>query len=155
MDAKPPVHVELDWLSGFRFRGRAGDLETAIDGDGKAGPSPMTLLLLALAGCTGSDVADILSKGRQDLRGLRIEVRGERRQEPPHRYVRIRLVFHVAGPVAPAKAERAVALSFEKYCSVLHSLKDDLQVEWEVRQDGDAGVEWKVRQDRDAGEASG
>jgi putative redox protein len=78
---------------------------------------------------------DILRKGRQELHGLRVEARGERRQEPPHRYTRARLLFHLEGPVERSKAERAVGLSFETYCSVLHTLDEDLEVGWEVRLD--------------------
>lgn len=130
---KPPIEVELEWKSGFRFDGRSAQGVVPIDGDGEAGASPMTLLLLALASCTGSDVADILRTGRQPLEGLRVEARGERRQEPlPHRYTRIRLVFRMEGAVERPKAERAVRLSLDTYCSVLHTLADDLELEWEV-----------------------
>lgn len=131
---KPPIEIGLQWKRDLRFEARAGEVVTAIDGDGEAGASPMTLLLMALASCTGSDVTDILRKGRQDLGGLRIEARGERRQEPlPHRYTNVRLVFRMEGPVERSKAERAVQLSLEKYCSVLHTLAEDLELDWEVR----------------------
>lgn len=131
---KSPVEIELQWKDGFRFEARAGEVVTAIDGAGEAGASPMTLLLMALASCTGSDVADILRKGREDLRGLRIDARGERRQEPlPHRYTKVRLVFRMEGAVERSKAERAVELSLEKYCSVSHTLAEDLELDWEVR----------------------
>ena len=129
---KPPIDISLQWDNDFRFRGEAGGLELPIDGDAETGPSPMMLLLLSLASCTGSDVADILRKGRQELRGLRIEARGERRQEPPHRYTRIRLVFRIDGEVERGKAERAVRLSLDTYCSVLHTLADDLELDCEI-----------------------
>lgn len=93
----------------------------------------MILLLEALASCAGSDVVDILRKGRQELQGLRVRATGDRRQEAPHRYLKIRLEFEVDGPVERSKAERAVALSLEKYCSVYHTLRDDLELAWEVR----------------------
>ena len=135
---KPPVEIELEWQSDLRFEGRAGRVVTAIDGHGEAGPSPMTLLLMALASCTGSDVVEILRKGRQDLRALRIEGRGERRREPlPPRYTRVRLVFGMEGAIERSKAERAVELSLEKYCSVLHTLAEDVELEWEVRLAGE------------------
>lgn len=131
--AKPPIEVELEWKGDFRFDGRSAGGVVPIDGDGETAASPMTLLLLALASCTGSDVADILRKGRQPLEALRIETRGERRQEPlPHRYTRVRLVFRMEGPVERPKAERAVRLSLDTYCSVLHTLAEDLELEWEV-----------------------
>lgn len=136
---KPPVQVELEWKGGLGFDGRSGGITTPIDGDGKTGASPMTLLLLALASCTGSDVVEILRKGRQPLGGLQIEATGERRQEPlPHRYIKVRLVFRVEGAVERPKAERAVRLSLDKYCSVLHTLADDLELAWELWTDGAA-----------------
>lgn len=133
---KPPIDISLEWKGDLRFRAEADGIEAAIDGEGRAAPSPMSLLLMGLASCTGSDVADILRKGRQDLRGLRVAARGERRQEAPHRYTRIRVAFTLEGGVERAKAERAVRLSFEKYCSVLHTLADDLDVAWEVELTG-------------------
>lgn len=132
MPVKPPVDIELEWQDDFRFRAEKGEVEAAIDGQGRTALSPVTLLLASLASCTGADVVDILRKGRQELRELRIAAHGERRQEPPHRYVRVRLVFRIGGHVERAKAERAVELSLEKYCSVLHTLAEDLEVDWEV-----------------------
>ena len=131
--SKPQLKVELEWEHDFRFQARTADVVTAVDGDGKAGPSPMLLLLEALAACAGSDVVEILRKGRQELQGLRVRATGDRREEAPHRYLKIRLEFEVDGPVERSKAERAVALSLKKYCSVYHTLRDDLELEWEVR----------------------
>ncbi len=76
-----------------------------------------------------SDVVDILGKGRQNLEGLRLKVLAERMDDPP-RYVRsMRFEFEISGQVEEAKAERAVQLSFDKYCSVFHSLRTDIEVE--------------------------
>lgn len=131
--AKPPIDIELQWKDDFRFRGTSGEVEVAIDGDGRAGPSPMMLLLMSLASCTGSDLVDILRKGRQELEELRVEAQGVRRPDPPHRYTRVRLLFTVGGRVERSKAERAVRLSLEKYCSVLHTFDRDVELDWEVR----------------------
>lgn len=124
--------ISLDWESNLRFEGRSGTARTAIDGNGVAGPSPVALLLESLAGCAGSDVVEILRKGRHDLQGLRVEVSAVRREEPPRYLTRLSVVFRVRGPVGRKAAERAAALSFEKYCSVFHSLRKDLETEWEV-----------------------
>lgn len=137
---KPPLRIRLEWKDGLEFRGRAGEAETRIDGEGEAGPSPMSLLLLALASCAGSDVVEILRKGREPLEGLLVSARGERRPQPPHRYTSIRLVFRPSGKVARAKVARAVRLSLEKYCSVAHTMRPDLELGWEVRMgEGDEG----------------
>jgi putative redox protein len=134
-EGKPPVEVELAWEGDLRFRGRAGPAAVVVDSDGSAGPSPVQALALALAGCMSIDVVHILERGRQPLRGLRARLRGERAPEDPHRLVRVDLRFDVTGEVAPDKVERAIALSREKYCSVWHSLRQDIEftTSFEVR----------------------
>jgi len=134
-EGKPPVEVELAWEGNLRFRGRAGPAAVVVDSDGSAGPSPVQALALALAGCMSVDVVHILERGRQPLRGLRARLRGERAPEDPHRLVRVDLRFDVMGEVAPDKVERAIALSREKYCSVWHSLRQDIEftTSFEVR----------------------
>jgi len=134
---KPMERVSLDWTgTGLEFIGRRDGMDTRIDGQGVAGPNPVALLLEAAAACMAIDVVDILEKGRQELAGLRVEVEAIRMDEPP-RYVRwIRLLFDIRGPVDEAKARRAITLSFDKYCSVFHSLRKDLEYEWDVRLSG-------------------
>lgn len=127
------MEIELEWRrEGTRFVGERDGVRTAIDGSGRAGASPVALLLEALAGCSAADVVEILHKGRQDLRGLWVRARADRRPEPPRYLTRVELVFRIAGDVAREKAERAVALSLEKYCSVSHTLRRDLELEWSV-----------------------
>ena len=90
------------------------------------------MLLESIAACSASDVVEILRKGRQDLRGLEVRARGRRRDEYPRYFTRLEFDFVVSGDVDPEKAERAVALSFEKYCSVFHTLRKDIELEWSV-----------------------
>lgn len=122
--------VKLRWAgAGLRFEGgRAGGPEIMVDSDGVAGPSPTTALLLALAGCMAVDVVEITTKMRVPLTGLAVEVEGERRAESPRRFTAIRLKYIVSGAGAECerKVWRAIELSRDKYCSVWHSLKDDI-----------------------------
>jgi putative redox protein len=120
----------LTWQQGLKFiGGTPGGPVATIDGDNNAGPGPMLSLLLAAAACTGSDVVIILEKMREKLRGLRIEVEGIRREEEPRRYVAIHLDYRLEGEgLDPAKARRAIDLSLEKYCSVIHSLAPDIAI---------------------------
>ena len=97
-----------------------------IDGDSVAGPSPVEALGLALASCMGVDVADILRKGRHDLRELATELVAERAPEPPSRFTAVDLRFRVTGDVPATAVERAIALSHEKYCSVWHTFRQDI-----------------------------
>ncbi len=129
--------ARLEWLGeGMRFRAVGTEPATPaieIDGDGKGGPSPMIALLLAAGGCTGADVVSILEKMRVNLAQVTIEVSGQRRDEHPRRYESLHLRYTVSGEgLDSEKAQRAVALSLEKYCSVVHSLAPDLKVTHEV-----------------------
>lgn len=129
--------VRLEWTGEkMRFRGGGTDPATPaieIDGDGQTGPSPMLTLLLAAAACSGADVVLILTKMRVRLDRLAVEVRGERRATDPRRYVAIHYRYLLSGDgVDRARAERAVRLSVEKYCSVIHTLASDVAVTYEI-----------------------
>lgn len=124
--AKPPLAAELLWTEGLRFAATSGQAAIVVDADGVAGPSPMQLAACGVAGCMASDVVDILRRGRHPLTGLRVAFTGERAPEPPRRFVRITLHFHVSGAVPAEAVERAIALSREKYCSVRHSMRPDI-----------------------------
>ena len=100
-----------------------------LDSAGQAGPSPVQALAFALAGCMGMDVVHILRKGRHALRGLRVALTAERAQEDPHRVTAVSIDFTVAGAVPKEQVQRAIDLSHEKYCSVWHSMRQDITVE--------------------------
>ncbi len=122
--------VALEWRGTLRFEGgEVGRPWVAIDGDNTTAPGPMLVLLLAVASCSGADVVHILQKMRVGLRSLRVEVEGTRRAEEPRRYTAITVVYYVSGDnLDPTKAKRAVDLSLEKYCSVVHSLASDIAI---------------------------
>lgn len=130
------IEIGLRWTGvGMQFDGStAGGPVARVDGDGVTGPSPMQALLLALAGCSAADVVEILGKMRVPLHALEVQVEGDRAPEPPRRYTQIRVVYQTQGvpPEHAAKLERAVALSHETYCSVLHTLRPDVAISAEV-----------------------
>jgi putative redox protein len=125
-DAKPPTAVELIWSEGVRFGATAGVNAIVVDGDGVAGPSPVQVAAIGLASCMGADVAAILTKGRHPLTALRVSFSGERAATPPRRFTRMTLHFHVSGAVPSEAVERAIAMSRETYCSVWHSMRQDI-----------------------------
>lgn len=112
--------VSATWLGELAFRGentRGGELQIGTLAD-QPGVSPMELLLLGLAGCTGMDVVNILRKKRQSLSDLRVNVRGKRAEEHPKVYTEIQVEYVIAGEDLDPKAVRqAIELSEEKYCS--------------------------------------
>jgi putative redox protein len=75
-----------------------------------------------------ADVVDIVRKGRHPLSGFSAHIVAERAQEPPTRVVRAQLHFHIRGDVPTAAVERAIGLSRDKYCSVWHSLRQDIEL---------------------------
>jgi putative redox protein len=125
--------VRLSWTgSGLVFDGGPADgPQLVVDGDSATGPSPMDLVLAAVAACMAIDIKVILEKGRVPFDGLDVTARGERREKTPRHYRAVQLVFSVTGvpPASRARVERAVELSREKYCSVLFSLRRDLELE--------------------------
>jgi putative redox protein len=120
----------ITWQQDLKFAGGTpGGPSVIIDGDNVSGPGPMLALLLAAASCTGSDVVVILQKMRVKLRELRIEVEGTRREQEPRRYIALHLDYRIAGEgLDEARARRAIDLSLEKYCSVVHSLAPDIAI---------------------------
>jgi len=124
--------VTLRWAGeGLVFRGGAEDgPEVTVDSDGEEGPSPMQLLLLSLAGCMGVDVRMILEKSRVPVESLAVEVVGERAETEPQRFLSIQLTYRLSGPAPEheSRLRRAIDLSRDKYCSVLHSLDPAMEV---------------------------
>jgi putative redox protein len=123
---KPPTVVELIWEHDLVFGGKSGDVRMTLDSASAAGPSAMQALAFGLAGCMAMDVVHILKKGRHDLRGLRADLVGTRANEEPRRFTAVTLHYTIAGSAPAEQVERAIALSREKYCSVWHSLRQDI-----------------------------
>jgi putative redox protein len=125
------VKVELERVNGaFGFEAKdANGHKVKIDtspetGGENFGVRPMQLLLMGLGGCSGIDILSILKKQRQKVTGFRMRIEGEREPgKDPSLWKKVDLVFEMNGEVDKEKAEKAVALSMEKYCSVSETLK--------------------------------
>lgn len=107
----------------------------AVEIDGKevvggvdAGFRPMELLLAAHAGCASMDVVSILKKQRQNPRDIQVSISGARADATPSPFTSIDIHFTITGDVGAQAAERAVALSVEKYCSVGASLDPNIVI---------------------------
>jgi putative redox protein len=126
-EKKPPTVVELIWEHDLVFGGKSGAVRMTLDSASAEGPSPMQALAFGLAGCMAMDVVHILKKARHDLRGLRADLTGTRTPSAPRRFTRIELHYTITGNIPAEHVERAIQLSREKYCSVWHSLRQDIQ----------------------------
>jgi putative redox protein len=115
------VEINSQWRSGLTFDavGQKGIPVRMGSSDEPAANTPMDLVLMALAGCTGMDVVSILEKKRQPARSMEIRVRGTRADDPPRVYTDIEIEFLLTGELLTEEAvARSIELSETKYCSV-------------------------------------
>jgi uncharacterized OsmC-like protein len=103
-DTKPspspePLVLDLEWLGENRLRGRSGGVEIVMDSPPVAGPSPVQALAFGLAGCMAIDVI-----------------------------VKVDLRYTITGDVPADRVQRAIDLSRDKYCSVWHSMRPDIEL---------------------------
>jgi putative redox protein len=135
------VEVRLRRLRGGLFEAtNAGGQKALIEGSAELGGGmgegvrPMEALLMALAGCSALDVIHILEKQQKEPLGdLDVSVRGLRADAVPAVYTDIAVDFEASGSVNPAKLERAVKLSMEKYCSVAKMLQPTATITYTVK----------------------
>ena len=125
--------IEVVWEGGKRYRGgKPGGPTHLVDGERQVAPSPVEGMLVALGACSSIDVVEILEKRRTPPTSLSVRVDFARAPTPPRRLTAARLVFRVATASERPHVERAIQLSFEKYCSVATSLAPDTVLEWSL-----------------------
>ncbi len=110
-----------------------------IAGGAATGIRPMQLLIMGMGGCAASDILMILKKQRQQVAGFNIDIDAEREPgKEPSLWEKAHLVFRFSGKVDKSKAEYAVRLSMEKYCSATETLRrSGTELSWEVRVETD------------------
>lgn len=133
MDAK------VIWKHGLSFDGIPDSgivlpLGSSIEPGGEnAGASPLELLLVGLAGCTGMDVISILQKKRQAVTGFELRVHADRASDHPKVFNHVIVEYVVSGhQIDPAAVERAVELSVTKYCSAQAMLSKAFPIEQKI-----------------------
>ncbi len=114
------TEVTTSWEGGkYIAQNAAGATVQMGSLEGDPGIGPMTILLAAIAGCTGMDIVSILQKKRIDLKDMKIHVRGHRATDYPMIWEEIHLDYVLWGENIPPKdVEQAIHLSETKYCSV-------------------------------------
>jgi len=127
------TEARTTWIERHRFNGISDSgHEIVVDGDKKAGNSPMELVLIGLCGCTGYDVVSILQKKREPFTRLEVRAQAERAKDPPSVYTEIKLTYRVEGKVSHKAVEDAIRLSKEKYCSVSAMLHKTAKITTEI-----------------------
>lgn len=128
------ISAKVLWTDNERYLGEATSrhaivMDTAKE---KTANTPMELVLIALCGCTASDVIGILRKKREPFTTLEVTAEGERAEGYPAVYTEIRLKYRVGGKVSRKAMEDAVHLSKDKYCSVSAMLQKTVKISFEI-----------------------
>ncbi len=127
--------VRIDDAFHFEAQGMSGvpvQIDAAEDiGGHNVGARPMELLLMGLGGCTAIDVLLIMKKQRQIVEDLQISVSGEREkvegtQMTPFRKINIHFKFK--GNIQEDKAQKAIEMSMEKYCSATAQFSSSAEI---------------------------
>jgi len=128
------MEASLRWTDSERFVGAATSGHSMVmdAAKEKTASSPMEVVLLALCGCTASDVVGILRKKREPFTGLEVHAKGERADGYPAVFTSIHLTYKVSGRVAQKSMEDAVRLSKEKYCSVSAMLEKTARITYTI-----------------------
>jgi putative redox protein len=132
-------NITTTWKGNMQFEStNPSDDVISIDagpengGEGK-GLRPKALMLSALAGCTGLDVASLIEKMNLEVADFKIETSGELTEEHPKTYHTVKVDYHFYGNnLDQKKLEKAVNLSVEKYCGVMEMFRQFAKVEVEI-----------------------
>ncbi len=136
------IKMTATWTDGMRFvyesaTGHSLVTDAPKDAGGlDTAPTPMELILLGLIGCTGVDVASILTRMKEPLEGLIVSAEAERADEHPKVYTKIHLKYEFKGDLNLKKVERAIRLSEDKYCSVSAMLGKTAEISSEYIMNG-------------------
>jgi len=140
------MKARVKWVEAMRFVGGSEsghgvimDASATPAGDTTLGPSPMEMLLLGMGGCATYDVVSILQKMRQPVVDVIVELEAARADEAPKVFTTIHAQFTVVGDVPLAKAEEAVSLSVEKYCSASRMFAETAEITHGVSVVAEAG----------------
>jgi len=128
------IEATVSWTDNERYLGSASSRHSVVmdTAKEKTASTPMELVLVALCGCTASDVVGILRKKREPFTGLEVRAKGERADGYPAVYTSIHLIFTVRGDVSKKAMEDAVRLSKDKYCSVSAMLEKTAKITYNI-----------------------
>jgi len=125
--------LTLNWSGDLRFTtttpsGHDLTIDSHVTSEG-AGPTPMELQLVALAGCGAMDVISVLAKMRQEVTAYQVTVRATRADTHPRVYRTAEIIHRVRGRgVREQAVKRAIALSIARYCPVYAMLHPTVEI---------------------------
>lgn len=130
--------VNLELKGGLSFEAEVDGHKLMIDsgekfGGQNRGPRPKNLMMVALAGCTGMDVASIMGKMKIPFEGLNVEVKGSITEDHPKHFENMHIIYKLTGKnIMKEKVEKAVNLSLDKYCGVSFGYKKSMKISYEI-----------------------
>ena len=130
--------IKAQWLNDLSFEAEVDGhkiyMDTAEEHGGKnLGPRPKLMMMVALAGCTGMDVASILKKMKENVEAFSVEVEGDVTEDHPKRFEGMKVIYRVKGKgISLKNVEKAVTLSSEKYCGVSANYKEAFDIAHEI-----------------------
>ncbi|HEY4139337.1 MAG TPA: OsmC family protein, partial [Casimicrobiaceae bacterium] len=133
------TRTEVTWRGERLFDAGPAGRQHRIDAAAKEAPGPVETLLNAIATCSSVDIIDIIAKRKTPVERMAVTVAGTRRPEFPRRLIALDIDYRIDGiGIEREHAERAVQLSFERYCSVATSLAPDIVVHARLTLNGES-----------------
>src|SRR5215471_15117478 len=131
---------EATWRGERLFDAGPAGRTHRIDASAKEAPGPVETMLNAIAACSAVDIIDIIAKRKTPVERMSVHVTAERRSEAPRRIMHLEIEYRIEGAgIEREQAERAIQLSYERYCSVASSLAPDIVVETSLTLNSEAG----------------
>jgi putative redox protein len=130
--------ITARWLTDLAFEAEVGGHKVYMDstpehGGKNTGPRPKPLMMVALAGCTGMDVAAILRKMKEEVEEFSVEVEGDITEEHPKRFEAMHIIYRLKGKGINRKnVEKAVNLSTTRYCGVSANYSEAFPITHEI-----------------------
>jgi len=131
--------ISLKWMDNLAFEVNVDghkitiDAKTEVGGTDK-GPPPKPLMMVALAGCTGIDIASLLKKMRVEFEEFNVKVEGDITEEHPKHFSGMHIIYEFAGKDLPVdKIKKAIELSQDKYCGVSATYKKTMDLSYEIK----------------------
>jgi len=134
------MDTRVKWVEDLTFMGESPSGHTVLLSAGGANGGkdsclrPMELLLLGVGGCASIDVVSILKKARQKISDCEVSISAERFDGVPAYFTKINCQFTVTGnELSDKQVQRAVDLSFNKYCSASFMLREKAEITWDFK----------------------
>lgn len=132
------MKTNIRYIGGMHFVGETESghpihWDSAPKGEVTQGPAPMETLLQATAACSAMDVVHILKKRRKEITIFEVVAEAERREDYPKIFKDLKLIYRIGSDgITLEEAEKAVKLSFDKYCSIINMIRPNVDVSFLV-----------------------